>query len=208
MARLRPIAYLNIFMPFWFLFLYLMMSDARQDYSHLTEAISELGSLDAPNLWIWNIFGYVLPGFTVSLLGLALYRIFPSHPKRSAIAAIGLLVFGLLMALSGVFPADMSDLSAPTSRLHIAGAMGSYPAFLVSGFLYPKLFAAHSEWRWASKPSLILVVLSVASGPLRFLGDAPGLGQRITFATVFAWLILVSVALLLAVHRSERQPNA
>ena len=49
--------------PFWFLTVYLIMSSIRPEYSHLTKAISELGSLDAPSLWYWNVLGYIIPGF-------------------------------------------------------------------------------------------------------------------------------------------------
>jgi hypothetical membrane protein len=52
------------------------MSSLHPNYSHFTKAISELGSLDAPNLWVWNIGGYILPGVAVSLLGLGLARHF------------------------------------------------------------------------------------------------------------------------------------
>lgn len=199
----RLIAYMNVLMPLWFLALYLVMSSARKDYSHLTDAISELGSLDAPNLWAWNILGYVLPGITIALLGIALYRVFPSHPRRSKFAAFGLVGFGLLMALSGAFPANMSDLSSTTSEVHILCAMGSFPFFLVAGLLYPKIFLANGNWKWVSVPSLVLVMLSIASGLLRFWGDYPGVGQRVTFVAVFLWLLFVSIAF----SRSIRYPN-
>jgi hypothetical protein len=46
--------------PLWFAVVYLALSAARPEYSHLTKAISELGSVDAPRAWVWNIFGYII----------------------------------------------------------------------------------------------------------------------------------------------------
>ena len=60
--------------PVWFLVIYLVMSSRRPEYSHLTKAISELGSLDAPNMWAWNILGYILPGLAIALLAIGLKR--------------------------------------------------------------------------------------------------------------------------------------
>ena len=194
----RAIAWMNLVVPAWFAALYLAMSARRPEYSHFTDAISELGSLDAPDRWVWNVFGYLLPGLAIALLGVAMRGPFAARPTRSLVAAGGLAGFGLLMALSGVFPADMSDFSSTTTRLHLVGAMGSYVAFLVAGFSFPNLFASRPAWAWAGKPSLALVWLSIASGFLRYWGDMPGLGQRVTFLIVFLWIGLVSLALLRA----------
>ena len=65
----RTIGILAIAIPFWFALIYFVMSSVRADYSHATKAISELGSLDAPNRWVWNIGGYVIPGVVIALLG-------------------------------------------------------------------------------------------------------------------------------------------
>lgn len=82
------------------------MSSMRSEYSHLTKAISELGSVDAPNLWYWNTLGYVLPVLFISLLGVGLITRFP---KLSKIPGYALVASGLFMALSGVFPGDFEN---------------------------------------------------------------------------------------------------
>ena len=46
---------------------YFVMANMRQEYSFKYKAISELGSLDAPNLWFWNILGYIIPGLGLHL---------------------------------------------------------------------------------------------------------------------------------------------
>ena len=163
----------------------------RPEFSHFTKAISELGSLDATNLWYWNILGYIIPGLMVSLLGVGLLREFNNHPKTPAYA---LMLSGLFMVLSGIFPGDFDNRTSFTMIMHTIGSLGSFIAFLVSGFWYPKIFRNKITWNSISKLSLSLVILSILSGFIRY-GQAPGLGQRIGFAFFFAWIFVVGLSL-------------
>lgn len=190
----RKIGLLAMTLPVWFLAVYLVMSAMRPDYLHADQAISELGSLDAPNLWAWNVLGYILPGLAIALLGFGLQREFALHGVRAVVPAFALVAAGLLMTLSGVFPADMSDFGSATTRLHTVGSFGCYAAFLVAGFWWPSRFRKVPAWRWVAAPSLVLVVLSIVTGLLRFAGMA-SIGQRITFVCFFAWVALVGWAL-------------
>jgi len=76
MMSRRNIGFIALATPFWFVTVYLVMSSRRPEFSHLTKAISELGSLDAPDRWFWNVLGYILPGLAIALLGLGLERDF------------------------------------------------------------------------------------------------------------------------------------
>lgn len=189
----RTIGLLAIATPFWFGLIYIAMSSIRADYSHATKAISELGSLDAPNLWLWNIGGYMLPGACIALLGLGLGRHFHGE-KGAAWVSLPLIGSGLLMAMSGVFPGDFENRSSPTMILHAIGALGSFVAFLVCGFAMPALLRRHSGWRAYAWPSLTIVILSIASGFFRS-GNTPGIGQRIGFVFFFVWIALIGVGL-------------
>jgi hypothetical membrane protein len=180
--------------PAWFLLIYFAISALRPEYSHLTKAISELGSWDAPNLWAWNVLGYILPGLVVSLLGVGLFREF--SPK-ARIPSTALIVSGLLMALSGVFPGDFENRQSPSMLMHLVGSLGSYVVFLVAGIGLLRVMRSAPAWRWAAWPSLALVLLSVATGFLRS-GTAPGLGQRLGFACFFLWVALMGFAMVRA----------
>jgi hypothetical membrane protein len=195
MMSQKRIGLLAMLTPVWFLAIYLVMSAMRPDYSHTDQAISELGSLDAPNLWAWNILGYILPGIAIAILGLGLRREFSSKGGVSAaIPAIALAASGLLMALSGAFPANMADFKSTTTLVHTIGSFGCYIGFLIAGFWLPPIFRKSSAWRWVATPSLALVVASIATGILRFVGMA-SIGQRITFTCFFLWIALLGFAL-------------
>ncbi|MGZ9275339.1 MAG: DUF998 domain-containing protein [Nitrospira sp.] len=190
MRSQKAIGWIAMVTPIWFLVVYLWMSALRPEYSHLTKAISELGSWDAPNLWAWNILGYIVPGLAISLLGAGLYREFR---PRARIPAASLILSGLLMALSGAFPGDFEDRSSPSMIMHLVGSLGSYVAFLVAGFGLPAAMRSSPSYRWVAWPSTALVVLSIATGFLRS-GDAPGLGQRLGFGCFFMWVALMGFA--------------
>lgn len=183
----KQIGLLAAAIPFWFLLVYLVLSSLRPEYSHLYKAISELGSLDAPHRWYWNILGYILCGLAIAALGVGLNREFTTSSK---IPGHALTLSGLFMSLSGIFPADMDDRTSLTTILHAIGSAGGFIPFLIAGFWYPFIFRAHVAWRPLAWPSLALVVLSIATGFLRS-GNAPGLGQRVTFTCFFLWIFLI-----------------
>ncbi|MGH2543857.1 MAG: DUF998 domain-containing protein [Ardenticatenaceae bacterium] len=190
----KKIGQIALLTPLWFLAVYLIMSSARPEYSHTTDAISELGSLDAPNLWAWNVLGYILPGLLIALLGIGLKREFSVVGQGAKIATAALIATGLFMALSGAFPANMADFKSTTTRIHTIGSFGCYIAFLVTGFWLPYYFRKVASWHWVVRPSLAVVILSIATGFLRF-GGMGGIGQRLTFLFFFLWVALAGFAL-------------
>lgn len=189
----RTIGLLALGVPFWFLGVYLVMSGIRPEYSHLTKAISELGSMDAPNRWVWNVCGYILPGMLIALLGVGLARQLRGE-RGIRLATAGLVASGVLMGLSGVFPGDFEDRTSLTMLMHTVGSLGSFVGFLVCGFALPRVLRRVPGWKVYAWPSLILVLLSIVTGLLRS-GEAPGLGQRLGFACFFLWVGLIGFAL-------------
>ena len=129
--------------PVWFLAVYLTMSAVRPEYSHLTKAISELGSWDAPKS-----------------LGVERSGLYPAGPRgeplrrgpfcelspKARISSAALVLSGLLMALSGAFPGDFENRQSPSMLMHLVGSLGSYIAFLVAGFGLPRVMRASPAW--------------------------------------------------------------
>jgi len=60
---------LGIVVPLWFAASYFLVSSLRNDYRHFNMAISELGSIGAPNALTWNLLGYIIPGAVIAYLG-------------------------------------------------------------------------------------------------------------------------------------------
>lgn len=66
--------WIGLSIPIIFWTTYGVLSSLRPEYSFKTKAISELGSVDAPHLWFWNVFGYILPGILISIYSYGLHR--------------------------------------------------------------------------------------------------------------------------------------
>jgi hypothetical membrane protein len=188
-------AIIGLFTPILFWVTYFIMSALRPEYSFMTKAISELGSVDALNKWYWNFFGYILPGFLISIYALGLHRAI-SNGKVSKVTLVSLFLSGLLMALSGIFSADMDDRQSSTSVLHTIGSIGCYLFFLVAAFSYPRVMKTSAYWSDAIKPTLLFTWLTILSGSWYFIfPNMPGVGQRIVFFFFFLWIFYTGAKL-------------
>src|SRR6185436_19341239 len=91
--------------PILFWMTYLILSGLRPEYSFLTKAVSELGSLDAPYKWIWNVSGYIMPGLLISVFSFGLFKNI-SNQEGSKWPFYGIFFSGVFMAVSGIFSGD------------------------------------------------------------------------------------------------------
>ncbi|MES1203328.1 MAG: DUF998 domain-containing protein, partial [Pseudomonadota bacterium] len=157
--------------------------------SHFTKAVSELGVWGAPNMWWFNVFGYIIPGMLLAACGWMIAR---TESPGSRILAGTLALSGLCITLAGLFPADMDAMSSPTSLLHITGSVGGGLLWAIAmvwlAFLGRKTCPALSL--------LCLGALLLMLGAFFLYGYLlPGLVQRITFAVLFAWYIAAAAIL-------------
>ena len=190
----KKYALAGLIAPLVFIVTYLVISSTRLEYSHLHKAISELGSMDAPNKWWWNIIGYISVGALISIFSIGLSK--STNPDgKGKLAFWGLFLSGLFMSLTGFFPGDFEDRTSITMILHTICSIGSFLFFLIAAFSYPSQFKKSEYWKKAIIPSLLLVILSVLSGFLR-TGSAPGLGQRVGFGFYFLWIVYLAFLLL------------
>lgn len=70
----KQFAIIGMVVSILFWVLYFIMSSLRPEYSFKTDAVSELGTIDAPNKWLWNIFGYFFVGLMISLYSFGLFK--------------------------------------------------------------------------------------------------------------------------------------
>lgn len=191
----RIYAVIGLSSPILLLTTYFIMGNQRPEYSFLYKLVSELGALDAPNKWIWNIFGYIIPGILISIYSIGLYKSIATK-KSSKLPLIGIFLTGFFLMFSGVFPADMENRSSTTTILHMVGSYGSYLFFLIGTFTYPKLMKANSYWKSSNLPLLTFVWLTIISGTWSWVfPNIPAVGQRITFFFVFAWIAYTAIKL-------------
>lgn len=176
--------------PIWFVVALLAFAAARSDYSHLTKAVSELGAVGAPHALAWNVVGFGAVGVLIVVLALGIWR-----QAGARFAALLVAVSGIAFAAAGVFPADMSNFEADTTRLHILASLVSLAAFAIA---IPAM--GWSLWR-SGRRGLAVATISfglavVLSLLLRETGIPPGLAQRINFVGYLTWMAAIASSLL------------
>jgi hypothetical membrane protein len=202
----RFAGFAGMFLPFWFTAIYFLVSLLRNDYRHFNMAISELGSVGAPNAFLWNLLGYILSGGVIFYLGWVSRSILPGS-KSGFIVAWAIAISGMMMLLSGVFPGDFENRTSTTMLLHTLASILSYLFFLVGGFGLLKISTKSEVFKGLHYPLLTMLLLSIVTGFIRY-GDMPGLGQRITFACYFAWIAIFGWAVFKSAVRDTKQEAA
>lgn len=176
----------------------------RQDgYAHATKAVSELGAIGASGAFMFNILGMVLPGTLVALFAMRMMRLPGSRVGPALLAASG-----VLLAIAGLFPANMEDTSSFTSAAHLVGALGCGACWAASLFWLGAVFARQPTLRvWSRVTPWFLLFLPVHVGwqvAYRTTGLVyPGWGQRIAFLGYFLWLAISGILLWRANNRME-----
>lgn len=182
----------------------IIMAALRTDgYNHFHKAVSELGSLDAPNKWIFNILGFVIPGILISIFSFNLLKEFRSYPIKSY-PFYFIIISGLFLTLAGIFPADLENRKSMTTIIHTIGAQGG-------GIFW--LFCALTLW-WQLKKNKLWKSTAIISFTIPFLmilamsfvsKNTPGLSQRIVFIAMYLYIfILAGKQMLVANNTSQK----
>lgn len=168
-----------------------------QNYSHISQAISELSASFAPNQALMiGLFGL----YNVLLFGFSIAYYMWSQNKQLRISAVLVGVITLLGVAMLVFSQDkIGGTLTLAGQLHLAAAgLTSLAtlvavAFSVAGF-------KRLGYKQTTKASLLLGVLILITGPFTAIATTAlpeyfGLLERVTIGIFLAWVILVSVAI-------------
>jgi hypothetical membrane protein len=103
----------------------ILFSTLTPGYNHLTQAVSELGMLNAPYALLWNLLGFGLVGALILVFALSLYVEFNAIRGGIFISALtgisGLGYIGL-----GIFPAAIGFQPSTSTTLHTIMVMMSF----------------------------------------------------------------------------------
>ena len=186
---------------------YFVMSSIRADYFHKYKAVSELGSIGAPNAIFWNVIGFMCVGVLIALFSIGLHKsVSLSGAGKGKAAFFFLLGSGLCWVFAGIFPGDFEDKTSLTMTLHAVGSLGSGLLFVLAAYSYIPQMRSSVHWRSAVVPSTTLVILFILSGFLR-AGSAPALGQKIGFAIYFVWVAFMAFKLYLSSANQQLEPT-
>ena len=171
-----------------------------QGYNHLTQAISELGATNAPNMNIQAI-NFVIFGILTVTFALGLWY----HNTAFRNCSILVAAYGIGAIVVGPFHCDPGCPVSTNSTMQIVHNVDAFIAFVglaITPLLFWRSARSIPSWRNIASWSARLAGLSV---PLTFayiviaafsLSASTGLLQRIFLGSLYGWLLIVAVRLL------------
>jgi len=193
----KILAICGIIAPIIFAIIVIIAGLLRSDYSHLTNFVSELGAVGAPNAIIQRI-NFMLLGILIAAFTFGLHRGI-GNGRGSIIGPLLIAIFGLSAVLSGIFSTDPIQPGSFSDIMHqMSSAIGSIAAIL-GFFIIPDRLEQDILWRRYRYFSIVvafvaIVVSVVGVGLLGVLG-APGLAQRLFMAVLFLWIEVMAIRL-------------
>lgn len=181
----------------------IVMAELRTDgYDHFHKAVSELGAIDAPNKWVFNIFGYILPGALIAAFSYNLLNYFRSYPVKSYPFYL-LIISGLLMSVAGFFPVDMDNRQAVSSIIHTMGSLGAGVSWLLCALTLWWQLKKNDSWKLTAIVTLIVPFLMIIS--MSFVSEnSPGFSQRIAFGFNYLFILILAYKQFFSSYLAER----
>jgi len=174
----------------------------QPDYSHLQNLISELATTVAPLADLINYGGFLLGGLLLAAFGVSL-GLHISGGRALRIGSVLITLFGIGVALSGVFSCDVGCPQSSGSLenlIHnriapLAFASGSIGCILL-GVRFRSFPSFHSLWAYSIVSGVLgLCFLVVLASSLQSR-QLSGLWQRLLLASLFSWCAVVGYKLL------------
>lgn len=172
----------------------------QPSYNHVTQYMSELGEVGAPNAIIMNTLGFPILGLFLIAFAFGLHHD-TNRGKGSKIAPTLVAVSGVGLILSGIFNCD------PGCRdISFKGHIHSYAAMLAA---IPMTFAPLVSFqRFEKNYQFYSLITGVVAGIISILYQFPffepwkGAFQRIAMGVPLLWVEVVSIKLLLSARTS------
>jgi hypothetical membrane protein len=195
--RARVLAVGGIIAPVSYTIVVVVLGLLWSSYSHVTQAISELGGVDAPNAIIMNTAGFALTGILIIFFAVGLYYGL-GKGRGSKIGSALVAVYGLGMFGIAFFPWDKVNLASFTSTMH---SLIGWPHWI--GLILGLLVLAHTfknDLRWNSYWVYTLVtglLTAIVIVIYAFIGVEGYMGvlQRIIIGAQLIWIEIVAIKL-------------
>lgn len=181
-----------------FLLALILFGALTPGYSHLSNAVSELGMQKSSFPMLFNLTGFLLPGILAVLFSAGFYINTRPH-IGSLLVTVLTGISGLGFALLGVFPAANNFGSSVETQLHFTMVTVNYLPFLMLTFLYP-FRVRHPHWIRLKFFALATGVIAISSFFIPPSLLPAGISQRLGLGIYFVWLFVMGLSLY-------KQPN-
>lgn len=194
-TRTRWLALAGVAGPALFILMVTALGARQDGYSHVWQAISELGGVEATYPTFQNT-NFLVMGGSMLMLSVALYRSFGG----SVLGPVLLAVFGLAGGIAqALFPCDVACRGAtPVGFLHNATGVTGFVAAIASMLVFARRWQRDEEWRpharFTRQAALLAVTAFVAFIVVSAVAPTGprGLVQRIFVGTLLTWVMATS----------------
>ena len=183
--------------PVWFAVLVVIQGMLQPDYSHVRMPISALTAYDTG--WI-QVLNFWVTGALTATFALSLHRVVA--PTRRGLNGVALLVLsGVGIILSGVFPWIMVNGAPTETSAHVVGAVTTFVSTGLGFIVFSRRLAADPEWQplagYTLATGIVVLVLFVLLGGFAIADGTPlhawaGLLQRVLCTVWFACMIALA----------------
>jgi len=194
----RYLALCGIAVPIVFATLVTVAGYFYQDYSHVTQAVSELGGVEAQYHLLQNA-NFVVLGLLLLAFAFGLYR--GLGARNLGPVFIGF--FGVVSVLHSVLPCDPGcDFQTLTGTLHNVTGLAGFLAAIAGIFLVSRNLNTDPQWRSLSRFSwmagvvvLVSLVLWIGVAKTAEIGSLNGVLQRVFILAWFVWVEVMAIRL-------------
>ena len=202
----RMLLGVGVLIPLWLFFGVLLTALAYPGYSHLDQAMSQLGAQGSPtqgfSAWVNNLpLGVLFVLFAVGVMRQV------RGSRLASFSALLILVHGLASFATGYFPCDQGCAPAQPSfsqQMHnLAGLVMFLSLTLASllwGFLSKRLLGSRGFWLFSLACTVLAVATVVLMAQAVEAGHSFGLYQRINYGISVIWV--AGLALMLWLGRA------
>jgi len=176
-------------------------------YRHMTQAISELGGVDAAHPLIQNA-NFFIAGVLIVAFTIGLHRSLGS--RLSALGASLVGAFGLVMVAHAFLPCDSGcGFVSTVGSMHNVTGLAGFLSAIAGVFLMSRAFSVNPNWKSCRVYSVATAVAGLASlvlwivlAKVERIQILNGVLQRVFAATVFMWIEVVAVRLFVLSRRA------
>ncbi|MBT98267.1 MAG: hypothetical protein CL902_06540 [Dehalococcoidia bacterium] len=172
------------------------------DYSHASQAVSELGGVDAEHAWLQRVNFFII-GFAFIALAIGLHRGI-NDENRSIKAPALIFIFGVSAGIAnGIFPCDSGcDGSDFNGFMHNLTGLFGFACAIVSVFVISRRLKGDPDWNSVftySRVFRFLVLGGVLSWFIisKVIGneDVNGVFQRVFIGVWLVWAEIMALRL-------------
>jgi len=212
MNTLRVLAVCGIIAPVLFTGLVVIVSYLRPGYNHMSQAISELGEVGAPNAIVQDV-NFVLVGLLIIAFSFGLHRGI-GEGRGSKVGPALIIIFGAVASVGGgLFRCDPGCVfESFVGVMHNLLGLTGFVAMILGTIIISRRLKKDSLWQSYSSYSIITGILAIIFLILFIMAsnvfpEWRGLFQRLFVGVIFLWIEIMAIRLLLITNKLVPQDS-